>query len=639
MTRAALVCLVAPLAALAAGFAFFHRRKPGLTHWPILLSCAIVTAASWWLAAQMLAGAPALDRTLWTWMSAGGPAPGGPGPGGLSVDFGLRVDGLGAAVLAMVTLVSGLIHAYAVGYMRGDPGFSRFFLYFHLFLFSMIGLVLSNNYLQLYLFWEGVGLASYLLIGFWRERESARRAALKAFLTNRVGDVCFLFAIFLLARSAGTLRFTEVFARLDQIPQRTLAWIAGLMFMGACAKSAQFPLYIWLPDAMEGPTPTSALMHAATMVTAGVFLMARSWPILERVPGVLNWIAATGAFTALGAAVLAFTKKDLKRILAYSTVSHLGLMMLALGAGSAYAATAHLVMHGFFKATLFLCAGNVLHRIGKSTATVDEAGGLCRALPLTCWSFMIAALALAGIPPTAGFFSKDLIFEAAVHRSALLGACAALVAVGSGLYIGRMAWLTFYGERPEQPNSAAAPHAEALHHSDPWLEWPVAALAFFSAFIGLAVAPTGVLHRLIMAAPLWRGEPFPHAPFDWGLGAAALAAALAGIGASWYFAMAKPSWDWQWRKRRPGLERAFDADFGWQPFVRDCVVRPVAAFANFVGWTFDLKTWDRFMEATADSFIGLSEGVSGLSRGLLNTYVWWMAAGVTLFLLRLAWVR
>ncbi|MCX5790063.1 MAG: NADH-quinone oxidoreductase subunit L [Elusimicrobia bacterium] len=629
MTRAALVCLVAPLAALAAGFAFFHRRKPwsphcgpGSTHWPILLSCAVVTASSWWLAAQMLAGAPALDRTLWTWMSAGGP-----GPGGLSVDFGLRVDGLGAAVLAMVTLVSGLIHAYAVGYMRGDPGFSRFFLYFHLFLFSMIGLVLSNNYLQLYLFWEGVGLASYLLIGFWRERESARRAALKAFLTNRVGDVCFLFAIFLLARSAGTLRFTEVFARLDRIPQSTLAWIAGLMFMGACAKSAQFPLYIWLPDAMEGPTPTSALMHAATMVTAGVFLMARSWPILERVPGVLDWIAATGAFTALGAAVLAFTKKDLKRILAYSTVSHLGLMMLALGAGNAYAATAHLVMHGFFKATLFLCAGNVLHHIGKSTASVDEAGG-----------------------PTAGFFSKDLIFEAAVHRSAILGACAALVAVGSGLYIGRMAWLTFFGERPEQPDSLPLPSSTGegrgegssdphAHHSDPWLEWPVAALAFFSALIGLAVVPTGVLHRLILAAPLWRGEPFPHAPFDWGLGAAALAAALAGIGASWYLAMAKPSWDWQWRKRRPGLERAFDADFGWQPFVMGCVVQPVAALANFVGWTFDLRTWDRFMEAAADSFIGLSEGVSGLSRGLLNQYVGWMAAAAALFLLRLAWVR
>ncbi|MBI4348043.1 MAG: NADH-quinone oxidoreductase subunit L, partial [Elusimicrobia bacterium] len=253
MTDAALI-LAAPLAALGLGFFWFHRRCPSCTHWPILLSCAVVTVAAWRLAAGMLAGAPALDSAVWTWLSAGS----------LTVEFGLRVDGLNAAVLAMVTLVGGLIHAYAVGYMRTDPGFSRFFLYFHLFLFSMLGLLLSNNFLQLYLFWEGVGLASYLLIGFWYGRESARRAALKAFVVNRIGDACFLFALFLIARHAGTFRFVDVFARLEAMPAETLPWIAGLLFFGACAKSAQFPLYVWLPDAMEGPTPTSALMHAAT---------------------------------------------------------------------------------------------------------------------------------------------------------------------------------------------------------------------------------------------------------------------------------------------------------------------------------------------------------------------------------------
>ncbi|MBI5201720.1 MAG: NADH-quinone oxidoreductase subunit L, partial [Elusimicrobia bacterium] len=367
----ALVILGAPLAAQHLGFFVINRVKPSAAHWPILAACAAAAVAAWTLAARFLHGAPAIDEGLGTWMTAGS----------LSVEFGLRVDGLNAAVLAMVTLVGGLIHAYAVGYMREDKGFSRFFLYFHLFLFSMLGLLLSNNYLQLYLFWEGVGLASYLLIGFWYDRESARRAALKAFVVNRVGDACFLFALFLMAKHAGTFRFVDLFAKLDSIPADALPWIAGLLFLGASAKSAQFPLYIWLPDAMEGPTPTSALMHAATMVTAGVFLMARSWPLLERCPGVLNWIAATGALTAVGAAALAFTKKDLKRILAYSTVSHLGLMMLAIGCGNVYAAVCHLITHGFFKAALFLCAGNVLHALHKSTATVDEAGGLAGELP------------------------------------------------------------------------------------------------------------------------------------------------------------------------------------------------------------------------------------------------------------------
>ncbi|MBI4425898.1 MAG: NADH-quinone oxidoreductase subunit L, partial [Elusimicrobia bacterium] len=266
MTFAA-VALGAPLAALALGFFWLHRRSPRHAHWPILASCAAVTVAAWAAAWQLYAGAPAVDQTLWRWSWAGG----------MGVDFGIRLDGVGAAVLAMVSLVGALIHAYAVGYMREDPGFSRFFLYFHLFLFAMIGLLLSNNYLQLYVFWEGVGLASYLLIGFWHDRESARKAALKAFIVNRIGDACFLFAIFLLLRAAGTVRFTELFARLDMIDSGSLGAAALLLFLGASAKSAQFPLYVWLPDAMEGPTPTSALMHAATMVTAGVFLMIRSW--------------------------------------------------------------------------------------------------------------------------------------------------------------------------------------------------------------------------------------------------------------------------------------------------------------------------------------------------------------------------
>ena len=264
----------------------------------------------------------------------------------------------------------------------------------------------------------------------------------------------------------------------------------------------------------------------------------------------------------------------------------------------------------------------------------DEAGGLCRVLPLTCWSFLAAALALAGIPPTAGFFSKDLVLEAAFHRHALLGACATLVAAGSGLYIGRMAWLTFFGDRAEQ--AGAKGHTdEHPHPGDPWLLLPAAALAFLSVVAGLALAPTGVLRRLILAAPLWSGEPFPHRGFDWGLAIAGIGAAFAGLALSWYLAMAKPSWDWSWRKARPRLAAFFDADFGWQTAVTRLAAKPVEGLAAFVGLTFDHRTLDRFIEASADSFIGLSEGLSGLSRGLLNDYLWWMAAGAALFVARL----
>ncbi|HVE12238.1 MAG TPA: proton-conducting transporter membrane subunit, partial [Elusimicrobiota bacterium] len=335
----AVLLLAAPLAALTLGWALFHRLWPRKTHIPILVSCAVVTGVAWSLAWRVLAGG-GMEGRLFSWVAFGR----------VSVDFGLRVDGLSASVLAMVSLVGTLIHVYAAGYMEEDPGFSRFFLYFHLFFFFMIGLLLSSSYLQLYVFWEGVGLASFLLIGFWWHKESARAAAWKAFLVNRVGDAGFLVALLLMLGWTGTTRFEDVFARLPYASEGAVVLVAALLFWGACAKSAQFPLYVWLPDAMEGPTPVSALMHAATMVTAGVFLMARSWPLLERAPAVASAMAGVGAFTAAFAAFLAASRRDLKRILAYSTVSHLGLMIMSLGLGNLVGAVLHLIAHGFFKA-------------------------------------------------------------------------------------------------------------------------------------------------------------------------------------------------------------------------------------------------------------------------------------------------
>ncbi|MBI3548045.1 MAG: NADH-quinone oxidoreductase subunit L [Elusimicrobia bacterium] len=594
--------LLAPIAALAAAFFVFHRFWPKKTHWPILASCGVVTACSWWLAARVLHG-EAWDDTLFQWIAVSG----------FQVEFGMRIDGLSASVLAMVTLVGTLIHVYAVGYMEEDPGFSRFFMYFHLFFFSMIGLLVSNNYVQLYGFWEGVGLASFLLIGFWYDRESARAAAWKAFLTNRIGDMGFLLAVLLLLSRFGTTRFDEVFASLQGVDARFIAVVCALLFWGASAKSAQFPLHVWLPDAMEGPTPVSALMHAATMVTAGVFLMARSWPMLERAPEIRLLIACVGGGTALGAAVVASMKKDIKRILAYSTVSHLGLMMLAIGCGSVYAAVFHLITHGFFKAVLFLCAGSVIHGLGShGTVTVDETGGLARQMPWTAGAFFVGSLALAGIPPLSGFFSKDLIIDSVFEGGpGLLVPIALLVAAGSGFYIFRMNFLTFYGERAEQ----SGPSAHAHEAPAPML-LPVLALAACSAVAGVA-GTSGFLSRMLAVE-----EPHMSA------GKAAIGVGLAclGIFAAWVWTTAKPSWDWAWRASNPGLERALDAEFGWQP-IASCVARFGASASGWLAWRWDIARWDAFIGSVADSTLGLGEGLSGLSRGLLNEYLLWILAG------------
>ena len=458
----------APVAAILFGFFVMRRVKPEWTHWPILASCAAVCASAAWLAGYVHAG-KGFDQPLWTWALLGD----------WGVAFGVRLDGPSAAVLSMVALVGSLIHVYAAGYMKGDPGFNRFFLVFHLFFLAMIGLLLSNDFVQLYLFWELVGVASYLLVGFWWHKESARKAALKAFLTNRVGDFGFLIAVLLILAVFKTTRLQLVYMLVSSKPAEPLSLIALGLFFAACAKSAQWPLYWWLPDAMEGPTPTSALMHAATMVTAGVFLLVRSWPLITAVPGLPEAIAWIGAGTALGAAVLAATKRDLKQILAYSTVSHLGLMMLALGLNQVGVAVFHLVVHGFFKAVLFLCAGNVAHALHQSTASVDQVGGLRKAMPLTYACFWVAALSLSGVFPFAGFFSKDAILDAAWHHGGALAAIAMAISAGSAFYIFRMLFLTFHGERAEQTGPSSSAHeAEAV------MTVPVLFLAIGALIVG-----------------------------------------------------------------------------------------------------------------------------------------------------------
>ena len=616
----------APLAALAIGFFVMRPWRPEWTHLPILASCAVVTASAWALAARVVVGR-SFDVNLFPWATAGQ----------WGVHAGLRLDGPGAAVLAMVALVGSLIHVYAAGYMKGDPGFSRFFLVFHLFFLAMIGLLTANNFVQLYLFWELVGVASYLLVGYWYQKESARRAALKAFLTNRVGDFGFLIALLLILAVYKTAHFHLLYALVANGHRELLGLIGALLIWAACAKSAQFPLYFWLPDAMEGPTPTSALMHAATMVTAGVFLLVRAWPLIAVVDGLPELVAWIGGITAFGAAVVAGTKKDLKRILAYSTVSHLGLMMLALGLGRVGVALFHLVVHGFFKACLFLCAGNIAHALHQPTANVDQVGGFRRAMPLTYASFWAAALSLSGIWPFGGFYSKDAVLEAARHHGGALGVLALLVSAGSAFYIFRMLLLTFHGERPEQKGLASHPH-----EAEPILAVPVAFLALGAAVVGLA-GP--LLERMVVSG--WLGLPIGipgisavlnlpgsptlpvlHVSDAFGLGGLL---AAAGFGAAWFVTMTDPGFDWRWRRDRPWLERVFESDFGWKPLV-DGGVRAVASVAGFTGRVLDKRWWDGAIEGSAGAARRAADALAAWSQGRLNDYLWWMAAGAALLL-------
>jgi NADH-quinone oxidoreductase subunit L len=611
---AVLVLFAAPSAAILLGFLVLRRVKPQWTHVPVLASCAAVAAAAVWLASRVYTGWT-YDGDLFTWMVAGD----------WKVSFGVRIDGLSASVLAMVSVVGGLIHVYASGYMEKDPGFSRFFLYFHLFFLAMIGLLISNNYVQLYMFWELVGVASYLLIGFWYQKKSAREAAMQAFMTNRIGDFGLMLALLLLLLlfpGSGT-HYSLVFPLAATADPKLLGLIGFLLFWAATAKSAQFPLYFWLPDAMEGPTPVSALMHAATMVTAGIFLLARSWPIIASVAGLPNVIACVGAFTAVSAAIVAGTKTDLKRILAYSTVSHLGLMAFGLGLGAVGPAVFHLITHGFFKAVLFLCAGNIAHALEKSTATVDEVGGLGKKMPMTFFCFTIAALSLSGIWPLAGFFSKDAILDAALARGPLAFSAGLMIAFGSAFYIFRMLFLTFLGPRPQQ--QAGGHH---VHDAPPVMAAPV----FFLSLGALGVGWLGAgFSRLISVGwPLGAGlEALPS--FSWTVSLAGTAAAGIGAAAAYAATIAYPAFDGEWRLRRPGLDALFASDFGWKTVV-GLLAYWVRGGAGLLGRSWDKDVWDGIIESTADLARGAADAAASLATGSLNDYLWWMLAGAGVLL-------
>jgi len=440
--------------------------------------------------------------------------------------FKIQIDGLTAVMLATVTPVSLLVIIYSRGYMADDPGYSRFFALLPLFVAAMCTLVLAGNFLLLYLGWEAVGLCSYLLIGFWYRRPSAANAAFKAFVVNRIGDLGFAVGILLIYLNMGTLDYDTVFARAPELTPSLATTIALLLFCGAIGKSAQLPLYVWLPDAMEGPTPVSALIHAATMVTAGVYMVARCGVVFTASPVALAVVATVGAVTAFYAATIALAQYDIKRILAYSTISQLGYMFLAVGLAVPVAGIFHLATHAFFKALLFLAAGSVMHAMAD-VVDIRRIGGLRRLMPVTYWTCLVGCLALAGLFPFAGYWSKDpIILSAWQSGRPMLGALATLTAVLTTFYIFRMFFRTFHGPC-KVPD--AVDHA---HESGHWMCWPMIILAVGAAVLGFALgspADHGLIDRILAPSLIGSGKTTnaadphlnPHA-LTGGLTAAAL---------------------------------------------------------------------------------------------------------------------
>ena len=424
--------------------------------------------------------------------------------GSLKIDMAFLADPLSITMCLFVTGIGALIHLYAVGYMHGDPRFSKFFLYLNLFAFSMLILVLGENMLVTFLGWEGVGTCSYFLIAFWHEKESAATAGKKAFVTNRVGDWGFMMAMFFAFQAAGTLSYVQLNGAAEGIAKSTATAIVLFAFIGACGKSAQLPLYIWLPDAMEGPTPVSALIHAATMVTAGVYLMTRISPLIEVSAEYATWIIAiVGAATALFAATVAVAQNDIKKVLAYSTVSQLGYMFLAVGSGAYVAAIFHMVTHAFFKALLFLGSGSVIHGMHHEQ-DMRKMGALRKLMPITAMTFIVGWLAIAGVPPFSGFWSKDEILLFAAAKSPVLYAIGLVTAILTAFYMTRQVIMVFFGEAKwHDAHGEHGAHGDFTPHESPKVMLlPLIVLAGLAAVGGIIQLPTmfgipgGVAHRL-----------------------------------------------------------------------------------------------------------------------------------------------
>ncbi len=562
MEKIYLAIVLAPLLGAAIAGLFCMKINRSLAHWSTILGVAVSFVLSLWVLKQSLVDNVSYNGTVYTWMVSDG----------IHFQVGFLVDRLTALMMTVVTFVSLMVHIYTIGYMAEDPGYNRFFSYIALFTFSMLMLVMSNNFMQLFFGWEAVGVVSYLLIGFWYTKETAIYASLKAFLVNRVGDFGFLLGIAAVLMYTNSLDYATVFAAAPGLVGKTLQVIPGhdwsvlsltciLLFIGAMGKSAQVPLHVWLPDSMEGPTPISALIHAATMVTAGIFMVARMSPLFELSETALSVVLVIGSITALFMGFLGIVQNDIKRVIAYSTLSQLGYMCVALGASAYAAGIFHLMTHAFFKALLFLAAGSVIIAMHHDQ-DIRNMGGLKKYLPITYWTSLAGSLALIGFPGFSGFFSKDAIIEA-VHASHLPGAGFAYFAVLSSvfvtaLYSFRLIFLVFHGKERFHTHSAMIDHEQDHHgHGGAPQEPPAVVTAplillaipsvgigfytvakiLFGNYFGTAIHVEKTHDVLAVIGEEFHG---PLAMMEHGLTQAPFWLAMAGVVTAWYVYLYRP---------------------------------------------------------------------------------------------------
>ena len=636
---------------------------------------ALVTAVA------LICTAIPLILSVWLWITI--KAPGAPGVmtivgspwisiSGLQVDFALSVDRLTLIMLGVVTGVGFLIHLYSVGYMAHEEGYWRFFAYLNLFMFFMSILVLAESFLLLFVGWEGVGLASYLLIGFYFKKDSAANAGKKAFIVNRIGDFGFLLAMFLIVANFGSLNFAHVFSSINANPDwhgGVLTAIALLLVVGAAGKSAQIPLYVWLPDAMEGPTPVSALIHAATMVTAGIYMVARCHTLFDRSPYALGVVAIIGAATAIFAACIGLVQHDIKRVLAYSTVSQLGYMFLACGVGAYTAGIFHLMTHAFFKALLFLSAGSVIHAL-SGEQDMRKMGGLRKRIPVTFWTMTMGVFAIAGIPPWAGFFSKDeILFRAFTSDNPLGKLLWFVVLVTAGItsfYMFRLWFKTFFG--PERFDDHTQDHEAAVHsrhdthlvmeaehdegqaahthgvHESPWIMlFPLVILAILSViggWVGIPIAFGGkdkaehFLQPVFNAGVVETATNVASHGLELGLAAVSVLTSTLGFFIAYVFYYKKPGTASALAKKAPALYRLVENKFYIDEIYSAVIVTPLLMFTRiFLGGLIDSVVVNGSGKAAGATTRGLSALTSRIQSGNIRSYAGWLALGAAAVLI------
>ena len=615
-------------------------------HWVTIIGVAVA-----WLLSMVtykhivMDGAEPFNGTVYTWMVSEG----------IRFEIGFLIDELTAMMMAVVSFVSLMVHIYTIGYMRDDPGYQRFFSYIALFTFSMLMLVMSNNFLQLFFGWEAVGLVSYLLIGFWYKRESAIYANLKAFLVNRVGDFGFLLGIAGVLMYFGTLDYATVFASAAEVNGQTIeifdghAWsvmtvICILLFIGAMGKSAQVPLHVWLPDSMEGPTPISALIHAATMVTAGIFMVARMSPLFEFSETALSFVLVIGAITAFFMGLLGLVQNDIKRVVAYSTLSQLGYMTVALGASAYAAGIFHLMTHAFFKALLFLAAGSVIIAM-HHVQDMRKMGGMRKYMPITWITTLIGSLALIGTPFFSGFYSKDSIISA-VHHSTLPGASFAYIAVVSGVFITalysfRMYFMVFHGKERMDEHTR-----EHLHESPLVVTVPLILLAIPSVIIGMIyvddMAFGNFFGKAIFVLPqhdtLGEVASHFHGSAIWAMVAHALVEppvylAALGVGTAWFLYLKRPDIPEMLQQRFSLLYRVLINKYGFDRFNEIFFADGGRGFGNLLWKKGDVKLIDGLIVNGSAQLVGMVSAVMRhIQTGYLYHYAFAMIIGLLLLL-------